>query len=63
MLKIMPKKIRWGILGTANIAVKKVIPAMQSGAFSEVAAIASRNSEKAKATAEKPGVSKFYGSY
>jgi len=24
----MPKKVRWGILGTAKIAVKKVIPAM-----------------------------------
>ena len=59
----MDKKIRWGVLGAANIAVKKVIPAMQSGAFSEVAAIASRSLEKAKRAAADLNIPRFYGSY
>ena len=59
----MNKKISWGILGAANIAVKKVIPAMQSGEFCEIAAIASRDSEKAKRAAGDLNIPKFYGSY
>ena len=27
----MNRKVRWGVLGAADIAVKKVIPAMQLG--------------------------------
>lgn len=59
----MSAKVRWGILGVANIAVKKVIPAMQLGAASEVTGIASRDLEKARAAAEKLGIPKAYGSY
>ncbi len=59
----MSEKIRWGVLGAANIAVKKVIPAMRRGTFSEVAAIASRDSAKAKKHAEDLNVPKSYGSY
>lgn len=59
----MVKKIRWGILGTANIACKKVIPAMREGKLCEISAISSRNFEKAKLTAESLGIEKFYGSY
>ena len=40
------KKIRFGVLGTARIGVKKVIPAMQKGEHTEVVAIASRSAEK-----------------
>ena len=36
----MPKKIRWGVLSTANIGLKKVLPAMQKGQFTIVSAIA-----------------------
>ncbi len=61
--KIMAEKIRWGILGAANIAVKKVIPAMQAGNFCEISAIASRNLEKAKRFADDLNIPKFYGSY
>ena len=43
----MTKKIRWGVLGAAKIAVTKVIPAMQQGTYSEISAIASRDLEKA----------------
>jgi predicted dehydrogenase len=59
----MSKKIRWGVLGAAKIAVKSVIPAMQKGIFSEVAAIASRDSEKAERAAQQLNIPKFYGSY
>lgn len=59
----MTKKIRWGILGAANIALKKVIPAMQAGEFCEVTAIASRSAAKAQHAAEDLNVPKFYGSY
>ncbi len=59
----MTKKIRWGVLGAAKIAVEKVVPAMRKGEFSTIAAIASRDLEKARAAAEKSGIEKFYGSY
>jgi predicted dehydrogenase len=59
----MPKKIRWGVLGVAAIAVKKVIPAMQKGEFSEIAAIASRDLTKAQEAAKALGIPKAYGSY
>lgn len=63
MTNIMSEKIRWGILGAANIAVKKVIPAMQAGEFCEVTAIASRSLEKAKQTAQALNIPKAFGSY
>lgn len=59
----MSEKIRWGILGTANIAVKKVIPSMQAGNFCEITAIASRDPQKAKAAADELKIKKSYGSY
>src|SRR5579864_8648651 len=59
----MPRKIRWGVLGIAGIAVKKVIPAMQRGADCEIAAIASRDLAKAQKAAGDLGISKAYGSY
>ncbi|MBX7172231.1 MAG: Gfo/Idh/MocA family oxidoreductase [Pyrinomonadaceae bacterium] len=59
----MIKKVRWGILGAANIAIKKVIPAMQNGENCEITAIASRDLAKAKKAAETLHIQKFYGSY
>ena len=59
----MKKKIHWGVLGAANIAVKKVIPAMQAGEFCEITAIASRDLIKAKRTADDLKIPKFYSSY
>ena len=59
----MAKKVRWGILGAARIAVRKVIPGMQRGEWSEVAAIASRERRKAEDAAQALGISKAYGSY
>ncbi|HUL17075.1 MAG TPA: Gfo/Idh/MocA family oxidoreductase [Terriglobales bacterium] len=57
------KKVRWGVLGAASIATRKVIPGMQKGNWSEVAAIASRDLQKAKAAAQELGIAKAYGSY
>lgn len=59
----MNRKIRWGVLGVAKIAVEKVIPAMQQGGATEVSAIASRDLAKARAAASKLGLPKAYGSY
>lgn len=57
------KKVKWGVLGAASIAVRKVIPGMQKGAYSEVAAIASRDKVRAEEAAGKLGIAKAYGSY
>ena len=57
------KKLRWGILGVARIAVTKVIPAMQQGELTEVAAIASRDLAKAQDAGRKLGIPRAYGSY
>ncbi|HEX3985547.1 MAG TPA: Gfo/Idh/MocA family oxidoreductase [Acidobacteriaceae bacterium] len=59
----MSQKLRWGVLSTANIGVKKVIPAMQRGQFSTVTAIASRSLPRAQAVAVQLGIATAYGSY
>ena len=56
-------KVRWGVLGVAKIAMVKVIPAMQRGELSQIAAIASRDLSKAKEASHKLGIPKAYGSY
>ena len=55
--------VRWGVLGAANIALAKVIPAMQRSALAEVVAIASRDIAKARAAANRLGIERAYGSY
>ncbi len=60
---MLVNKLRWGVVGTANIGVTKVIPAMQRGECCEVAAIASRDLERAKQVAQRLGIPKVYGSY
>jgi predicted dehydrogenase len=59
----MPKKLRWGVLSTASIGLRKVIPAMQKGEYSSVVAIASRDLAKAKQAATAQGIPTAYGSY
>src|ERR1700678_4697382 len=59
----MPNKVRWGVLSTAGIAVKKVVPAMQKGEWVDVTAIASRDLHKAEEVARALGIAKAYGSY
>lgn len=60
------KKVRWGILSTANIGLKKVTPAILKSELSEVVAVASRTEEKAEAYIAALGLSgraRAYGSY
>ncbi|MGL4093052.1 Gfo/Idh/MocA family protein [Agrobacterium cavarae] len=59
----MTQMIRWGVLGCAGIAAKAVIPAIQSSRLGRVAAIASRDAEKASAMATRFGIEKSCGSY
>jgi len=57
------KKVRWGILSTANIGREKVIPAMQAGKLCEVVAIASRNNEQGKLVAGQLKIPLVFDSY
>src|SRR5258707_15348710 len=57
------KKVKWGVLGVASIATRKVIPGMQKSALSAIAAIASRDLKKAETAAKELGIAKAYGSY
>jgi predicted dehydrogenase len=57
------RRVHWGVLGTARIAIEKVIPAMRRGRVSEVVAIASRDRARADAVAGVLGVARAYGSY
>ena len=55
--------VRWGVLGTAKIALDKVIPGMRGSALAQVVAIASRDIAKARAAANRLGIARAYGSY
>jgi predicted dehydrogenase len=57
------KKLRIGVLSTAKIGLKKVIPGMQQGRLTEVTAIASRSLESAQKAAAELKIPKSYGSY
>ena len=59
----MRSTVRWGVLGTARIATRKVIPAMQRGKWSQVVAIASRHEAKGREAARDLGIGRAYGSY
>ena len=55
--------VRWGVVGCADIAVRKVVPALQSSTLGEVLAIASRDERRAATTARGLGIPRAYGSY
>lgn len=57
------QQLRWGILGSAAIAKRAVIPGIQASNSGVVAAIASRDEAKAKETAESLSIPQAYGSY
>ena len=59
----MSRKVRWGVLSTAAIGVKKVIPAMQLGQYTAVTAIASRDLGEGARGRQELGIEKAYGSY
>ena len=60
---MMVNKVRWGVLGTAKIALAKVIPAMQRSPWCEITAIASRDFAKARDAARELNIPNAYGSY
>ena len=55
--------VRWGILSTALIGTQRVIPGMLKSKSLQVAAIASRDLQRAEAAAAALGIAKAYGSY
>jgi predicted dehydrogenase len=57
------KVLRWGIVSTANIGVRKVIPATQKAERCEVVAIASRDGERAAHVAEELAIPKAHEGY
>lgn len=58
------KKVRWGIISTANIGMAKVIPAILKSPRSEVVALASRDLGKAQAALDELGITgRAYGTY
>ena len=59
----MPATLRFGVLSTAAIGLKKVIPALQASDRCEVVAIASRDAARAQAAAERLHVPHAFGSY
>ena len=59
----MSSVLRWGILSTADIALRKVIPGVRTAARCEIVAIASRDGVLARAAAERLGIPTAHASY
>jgi predicted dehydrogenase len=57
------KKVTWGVISTAKIGVKKVLPGMQKSELIEIRAIASRSAKAAREAADALGIPQAYGSY
>lgn len=57
------KKLKWGVLGAANIARKAVIPGILGAANSELDAVSSRSQKKAEEFAAEFGAAKAYDDY
>ena len=55
--------VRWGILGTAQIATNVFIPALRTVRGAELAAVASRDADRAEAFASTHGAKRAFGSY
>lgn len=57
------KKVRWGIMSTASIGKRSVIPGIQESKRNVVKAVASRSLENAQAFADELNIPQAYGSY
>ena len=57
------RRVRWGILSTADIAINKVIPGIRRSARGEVVAIASREGDRAAAVAARLGIPRAHATY
>lgn len=60
---MMDHEVRWGVLSTAGIAQKELIPAFERATNAKVTGIASGSIEKAEAVAQKFSIDKTYDSY
>ncbi len=56
-------RLRWGILSTARIGVRRVIPAIQRSQTGVVSAIASRDADRAAEVASRFGIPRAHGTY
>ncbi|MDR7402900.1 MAG: Gfo/Idh/MocA family oxidoreductase [Armatimonadota bacterium] len=57
------RRIRWGILSTARIAVRRVLPALLRSETGVAVAVASRDPARAREVADRFGIPRAYGSY
>jgi D-xylose 1-dehydrogenase (NADP+, D-xylono-1,5-lactone-forming) len=57
------RRIRWGVISTANIGRAAVIPAIQASRNGELVTVASRDLAKAEAFAARLGIPRAYGRY
>ncbi len=56
-------RLRWGVLSTADIARKKVVPGMRRARLVDLVAIASRDQATAERVATELGIPRAHGSY
>ncbi len=59
----MADKIRWGVIGTANIAREAVIPAIRASRNGVVLGVASRDARRGRDYADSLGIERAYASY
>jgi predicted dehydrogenase len=57
------KKVVWGVVSTAKIGLKRVLPGMRKSELVEIRAIASRSPQAAREAAQALGIPQAYGSY
>lgn len=59
----MAGTLRWGILGTASIALRRLIPALRRSRTGTLVAIASRDAARARESAARLAIPRAHGSY
>jgi predicted dehydrogenase len=59
----MERKLRWGVISTANIGRIAVNPAIQRSRNGELVAVASRDEQRAREFAQRSGIPRYHGSY
>jgi xylose dehydrogenase (NAD/NADP) len=60
---MIEEKVRWGVLSTANIGRRMVLPAIQRSSNGELLAVASRDASTAAALASELGIPLAYAAY
>jgi predicted dehydrogenase len=57
------EQVRWGILGSARIALRSVLPAFRAAPHAKIVAIAARDPHRARETAQQFGIERIAESY